>query len=116
MNFDSERFTTCGILESSAGGYSEIVCDNTTGDCIFVDDMIGPTIFDNITVTAPVAMELEVLYKIVAKLQCDGVIVIKDFYIVLRDGKAEYMSLLEGCKITNVVEYDLSTEFEDDVD
>ena len=114
MNFESDRFVTCGILESSAGGYSDIVCDLTTGDCIFVDDMIGPTIFDNITVIDPVAMEESILRSIVYRLGAQGVIVIRNFYIVLRNDKAEYMSLLEGGKITNVVDYDLSTEFDDD--
>ena len=115
MNFESSRFVTCGILESSAGGYSDIVCDLTTGDCIFVDDMIGPTIFENITVIEPVEMDTSVLQKIVNKLGSKGVIVMQNFYIVLRDNdKAEYMSLLEGCKITNTVEYDLSTEFDED--
>lgn len=115
MNFESSRFVTCGILESSAGGYSDIVCDLTTGDCIFVDDMIGPTIFENITVMEPVEMDTSVLQKIVSKLGSKGVIVMQNFYIVLRDNdKAEYMSLLDGCKITNTVEYDLSTEFDED--
>lgn len=112
MYFNPERFITCGILESSAGGYSDIVCDITTGDCIFVDDMMGATIFDNITVTEPTLMETSVLQKIVDKLGVQGVIVMRNYYILLNDDKASYMSLLDGGKITNVIDYDLSTEFE----
>lgn len=110
------RFVTCGTLKESVG-FSDIVCDITTGDLIFCDDVNGNCIMSNMSVTDPMYIDgSPAPMNIVNEMGLDGVIMSDSYLITLKDGVAEYRDYSDAMKVMHRVEYDLDIEYDGELD
>ena len=104
-------FILCGVLKVNES-FSDIVCDPSTGDLIFCDDILGNCVLSNMSITDPMLMQHDNLVSIALKSGTDGVIMSDTYLIELNNYKADYKSYASGMKITHTVSYDLDTEYE----
>lgn len=111
----SRKFVECGILKEGVG-LSPIVCDPSTGDLIFCDDLNGNCIMSNLSITDPLPMESDVLTKIKEDNDADGVILSESYIIILKDGIATYRNYGDALKVIHEVEYDTDIEYEGSID
>lgn len=110
------KFITCGTMKLGVG-FSDIVCDVTTGDLIFCDDVNGNCIMSNMSLTNPMPiLSEEAVTNILSYTKADGVIMSDMYLIILRDGVAEYRDYADPNKVIHVVEFDTDTVFEGEID
>ena len=106
------KYVTCGLLDTGVG-FSDILCDPDTGDVIYCSDLLGDSLFSNITVMDPIELENDSVIEILCEyFKCDGAILSESFVIILRDGVAEYHCYDDTSKIKHIVNYDLSMSYE----
>ena len=105
-------FVTCGTLKVGVG-YSDIVCDVSTGDLIFCDDINGNCLMSNMSITDPICTEgSPALDNILSATNAIGAIMSESYLIVLFPDVAEYRNYADATKVIHRVEYDLDTEYE----
>lgn len=105
-------YVTCGMLDSGVG-YSDILCDPKTGDVILCSDLLGDSLFSNVTVMDPNAYPNEgVITNICDYFNCDGAILSNSYLITLKDGVATYRSYADTSKIMHTVNYDLNMSYD----
>lgn len=110
-----KEFVTCGTLKAGVG-FSDIVCDPSTGDLIFCDDIMGNCIMSNMSILDPICVEgSPAISKILEDTEADGVIMSATYLIILRDGVAEYRSYAEATNVMHRVEYDLDIEYDGEI-
>lgn len=80
---DEKNFVLCGLLRKEDTA-SEIVCEPTAGDVILLDELQGNVIIEQVTITDPTEMSIEILHKVCDNLKADGVIVSARYYYVIR--------------------------------
>jgi hypothetical protein len=105
------EFVTCGLLKVNEG-YSDIVCDPSTGDLIFCDDILGNSVFSNLSISDPVPMDADVLLNIIDQTHADGVIMSGTYLIILNDYTAEYREFAKNMEVAMTTTYDLDTDYE----
>ena len=111
-----KELITCGTLKVGVG-FSDIVCDPSTGDLIFCDDINGTCLMSNLAITDPICTDgSPALDNIIATTGAIGAILSESYLIVLRENVAEYRSYTAATKIIHSVEYDLDTEYEGQID
>ena len=110
------KYVTCGTLKVGVG-FSDILCDLSTGDLIFCDDINGNCVMSNMSVTDPICTkDSPAVSNILASTGADGVIMSESYLIILRDGVAEYRDYVDATKIKHVVNYDLDIEYDHSID
>ena len=109
-------FITCGTLKVGLG-FSDIVCDPSTGDLIFCDDINGNCIMSSMSITDPMNMENNsaALERLVADANADGVILSETYLIVLKDFVAEYRAYGDNTKVVHRVEFDLDIVYDGEI-
>lgn len=109
------KFVTCGTLKVGLG-FSDIVCDVTTGDLIFCDDVNGNCLMSNLAITDPICTEgSPAPDNIINSTKADGVIMSESYLIILRDGVAEYRDYANGTCVLHTVEYDLDIVYDGEI-
>lgn len=102
-----KSYVTCGMLDSGVG-YSDILCDASTGDVILCSDLLGDSLFSNVTVMDPMPYDKEsIIENLCDYFKCDGAILSESYLITLRDGVAEYRSYADTSVVKHTVSYDL---------
>lgn len=105
-------YVTCGMLDSGVG-YSDILCDPKTGDVILCSDLLGDSLFSNITVMDPSTYQNDsVITNVCQYFKCDGAILSESYLITLKDGVASYRSFADTSKILHTVAYDLNMSYD----
>lgn len=111
------KFVTCGKLKLGTG-YSDIVCDVTTGDLIFCDDANGnclisgiPCVPDPFDVTDSPAID-----KIITQMECDGAILTGRYLITFNDFKAEFRNCSEPTIIKHSCDVDFNIEYDEPIE
>jgi len=110
-----KQFVTCGTMKVSVG-FSDIVCDPSTGDLIFCDDVMGNCVMSNLTIVDPIDVDgSPAVDKILADTKVDGVIMSESYLILLKDGVAEYRDYSNATRIVHTVNFDLDIEYEGEI-
>ena len=104
----------CGTL-SNGGDYCPIVCDPMTGDVVYDSDIMGKTLFSDITVADPLYLPPEAISKIARGVAdvADGIICTNTYIIFLKDGVATYRFNSSSDKVEHTVNYSLDIAYED---
>lgn len=110
-----KNFVTCGMLKVSVG-FSDIVCDTSTGDLIFCDDINGNCVMSNLSIVDPIPTDgSPAPAKIIESTGADGVIMSDTYLIILKDGIAEYRDYADATKIIHTVNYDLDIVYDGEI-
>lgn len=105
-------YITCGAF-GDGNVYSDIVVDPVTGDTILCSDLLGDSLFSNITIMEPTYFDNEaVVRKMCEHFQCKGVIMCSQFLITLKEDKAEYREFSNTDNIVHEVGYDLFLDYQ----
>ena len=105
------EYVTCGAIDCG-NGWSDIVVEPITGDTICCNDLLGDSLFSNISVADPMPFENEeAIRKVCEHFNCDGVIMSASYLITLKDDVASYRNYLDNTKVEHRVEYDLCQEY-----
>lgn len=105
----------CGAMKESVG-LSDIVCDSTTGDVVLVSDIMGQSLFSNVSVADPMHFaDPAVINKLCDAYDCEGVIMTASYLITLKDNVASYREFLNLEKVVHTVEYDLFIDYEGEI-
>lgn len=110
-----KNLVTCGTLKGGLG-YSDIVCDPSTGDLIFCDDLNGNCVMSNLSVTDPLDVSENVLHNIMKETNSDGVIMSATYIITIKDNTAEYRKVDCPSVIEHNVTFDTDVVYDEPVE
>lgn len=111
----SDKFITCGAIESGAG-LDDIVVNEKTGDAVVISDLQGNRYLTGFKVEHPILCTDETNFqKLIDYFNCDGVILSQEYLITLKDYTASYRDYVDKQKIVLTVDYDDFCQSNDDL-
>ena len=107
------KFVTCGKLDKGHG-FSDIVCDITTGELIYCDDIEGNCIMSNLSLQDPIDIEHSpAADNILEYSGAEGVIMSNTYLIIINGDVAEYRDYSNFDRVLHRVEFDTDFVYEE---
>lgn len=103
---------TCGFIQIVKGEFTPIVGVPDTGDAVVMNDTLGPTLMQNLTLENPSVVKQIAAEQICEKLGCAGVIIDNSKLITIyEDGRLEILDPAHNfdkihVTTTNYTDYD----------
>lgn len=110
------KFVLCGVLRLGTG-FSPIVCDTSTGEAIFCDDVNGNCVLSNLTAVNPYEnLDFDNCVKYATGAGVDGVIFTQQHCIQLDKFKAKYISFERVGEVDHELDFDVNVEYTGEID
>lgn len=106
------KLVKCGIMKCALG-FSDIMCDQITGDLVLRDDMNGNCLMSNISLKDPITAEDKVLYKLMEQTDSIGAAMSADYIITFKEETCDYRELSNPLEVWKTFEYDTNIVYED---
>lgn len=111
------KLVLCGVMRSGTGaGYSDLVCNTSTGEVIYCDDLNGNCVVSNVSVRNPMELPDDVYLSMLDQIPADGIIATEEYMITLRGDQAEFRSVMDAEKVVHTVTFDTDVVYEGSVE